>query len=131
MKYIPPFGIARKVLNTAPVKGELRVSASYDDLVTFIRFILAGVEIDEEWYLQTYEDVREGIREGAIRSAADHFVYLGYFEGRLPFRIEVDEEWYLRQNPDVAESIQRGVVQSAQRHFENDGYREGRLPFRL
>src|SRR6185312_15092189 len=119
----------RKTLNTINVEGELRVSASYDDMITFIRTILSGVEVDEEWYLQTYEDIGEGIREGSVKTAADHFVEIGYFEGRLPFRIEVDEEWYLRQNPDVAESIQRGEIQSAQRHFENDGYREGRLPF--
>jgi hypothetical protein len=41
-------------------------------------------------------------RGGVIKSAREHFISDGYFEGRLPFEMKVDETWYLDQNPDVA-----------------------------
>jgi hypothetical protein len=93
--------------------------------------MIRGVDVDEAWYARTYEDIGNAVRDGVLRSAKQHFVDDGYFEGRLPFPIPVDERWYLEQNPDVAESIRKGVVDSAQDHFSKDGYREGRLPFGL
>jgi hypothetical protein len=79
-------------------------------------------------YLKTYADIGQAVENGSVPSAAQHFAFDGYFEGRLPFAIDVEEKWYLQQYPDVAESIRLGSVASAQRHFEENGYREGRLP---
>ena len=45
-----------------------------------------------------------------MRSAQQHFVDDGYFEGRLPFPMRVDEKWYLQQNPDVADSVSHGAA---------------------
>jgi hypothetical protein len=91
--------------------------------------LICGIDVDEAWYVRTYEDIGDAIRRGIIKSARQHFVDDGYFEGRLPFPMQVDEKWYLTENPDVAGSLRDGIVQSAQEHFEKDGYREGRLPF--
>jgi hypothetical protein len=91
--------------------------------------MIVGIEVDEEWYLRTYEDIAKAVREGAIRSAQHHFVEDGYFEGRIPFPMRVDERWYMNQYPDVGDSVRRGELPSAQAHFDEDGYREGRLPF--
>jgi hypothetical protein len=113
------------------VRGELRVSLSYDDFIKLIRLMIAGVEVDEPWYRQQYDDIGRAIRDGQVNSAKQHFVDDGYFEGRLPFPITVDEKWYQREYPDVAESVRTGVVASPQTHFEEDGYREGRMPFDL
>ncbi|HEY1932910.1 MAG TPA: hypothetical protein VGG99_12925 [Acetobacteraceae bacterium] len=104
---------------------------SYEDFIKIIKMMIAGVEISEEWYTRTYEDIGKAIRDGGVKSAQRHFVEDGYFEGRMPFPIRVDEKWYLQQYPDVAESVRRGVVASAQVHFDEDGYREGRLPFAM
>jgi hypothetical protein len=93
--------------------------------------MIRGVDVDEAWYARTYEDIGNAVKNGVLRSARQHFVDDGYFEGRLPFPMLVDERWYLAENPDVAESIRKGVVDSAQDHFNKDGYREGRLPFGL
>jgi hypothetical protein len=71
------------------------------------------------------------VREGGVKSARQHFVDDGYFEGRRAFPVQVDEKWYTETYPDVAESIRQGAIPSAQAHFDGDGYREGRLPFRL
>ncbi|MSP01796.1 MAG: hypothetical protein EXR07_12220 [Acetobacteraceae bacterium] len=93
--------------------------------------MIRGIEVDETWYARLYDDIGQAIRTGTIRSAREHFLGDGYFEGRLPFPIRVDEAWYLRQYPDVADSIRRGVLTSAQEHFDLDGYKEGRLPFEM
>ena len=42
------------------------------------------VEVDEDWYLATYDDVAEGVETGEIASATEHFRRHGYKEGRLP-----------------------------------------------
>ena len=131
MRYIPPFDLLRRSVEISTVRGELRVSLSYDDFIKLIRLMMAGVEVDEAWYSQQYEDIGRAIRDGQVASARQHFIDDGYFEGRLPFPINVDTAWYQAQYPDVADSIRSGGVQSPQSHFDEDGYREGRLPFDL
>ena len=129
MKYLPPFDLIRRSVEISTIRGELRVSVSYEDFIRLLKRMIVGTEVDEEWYLRTYEDIANAIREGAIETAQQHFVDDGYFEGRLPFPIRVDEPWYTNQYPDVGDSVRRGVLPSAQAHFDEDGYREGRLPF--
>jgi hypothetical protein len=126
--YIPPFEIIKTFLRLAPSRGEQRVNATYEDIQKMIRSLLSGIEVDEAWYLRTYGDVAQGISDGLIRSARQHFVDHGYFEGRLPFPITVDERWYLETNTDVAEQVRHGTFPTGQAHFESSGYREGRLP---
>ncbi len=129
MKYLPPFDLVRRSVEISTIRGELRVNVSYDEFVRLLKRMIVGTDVDEEWYLKTYEDIAKAVREGLIRSAQHHFVEDGYFEGRLPFPMKVDERWYMNQYPDVADSIRRGDIASAQTHFDEDGYREGRLPF--
>lgn len=129
--YLPPFDLLRRMVEVSTVRGELRVGLSYDDFIKILRMMISGIEIDEQWYLTTHEDIARAVSGGAVASAKQHFIDDGYFEGRLPFPMPVDERWYLEQYPDVAESIRRGIVGSAQQHFTEDGYREGRLPFPL
>lgn len=131
MKYLPPFELIRRSVEISTVRGELRVTVSYENFVKILKTLIRGIEVDEAWYVRTYEDIGNAIKEGIVRSARQHFIDDGYFEGRLPFPIVVDELWYLKENPDVAESVRTGIVASAQDHFDKDGYSEGRLPFGL
>ena len=129
MKYLPPFDLIRRSVEIVTVRGELRVNVSYEEFVKLLKLLIAGIEVDEAWYLRTYEDIAKAIREGTIASARRHFIDDGYFEGRLPFPVRVDERWYLQHNADIADSVRKGVVPNGQTHFDEDGYREGRLPF--
>ncbi len=129
MKYLPPFDLIRRSIEISTIRGELRVNVSYEDFVKILKKMIVGIEVDEDWYLRTYEDIAKAIRDGIVKSAQQHFVDDGYFEGRLPFAMRVDERWYITQYPDVADSVRKGVVVSGQSHFDEDGYREGRLPF--
>lgn len=131
MQYVPPFDLIKNTVSITTVKGELRVTLSYEDFIKIVKQLLTGTPIDEDWYMTRYEDVAKALRSGEIKSAREHFIEHGYVEGRLPGPITVDEKWYLERYPDVAESVRRGVDASAQAHFDRDGYREGRLPFAL
>jgi hypothetical protein len=131
VKYLPPFESIRRSIEISTVRGELRVNLSYENFVAILRTMIRGIEVDQAWYAKAYEDIGGAVKDGVVRSAQQHFVDDGYFEGRLPFPIVVDERWYLSENPDVAESIRKGIVESAQEHFDMNGYREGRLPFAM
>ncbi len=128
MKYLLPFSVLKNSIKLLSVKGQLKVDMNYDEFLDFVKKFLRAVPIDETWYRTTYPDVAEAIEAGAYRSAQQHFIEHGYFEGRLPFDLEVDEEFYIKQYPDIETSVQAGVVTSARDHFVRHGYEEGRLP---
>ncbi len=129
MRYIPPFEAIKGSLNLTTVRGRTRVDVTYDEMQKIIRSLLRVIEVDERFYLARNPDVAEGIRTGSIRSAQEHFIDHGYFEGRLPYPIAVDEAWYLETHKDVADTVRRGEYASAQDHFDGPGYPEGREPY--
>jgi hypothetical protein len=90
---------------------------------------LSRIYVDEQWYLNTYPDIRDAVSNGAASSAAEHFRRFGYYEHRKPYQINVDEAWYLEAYPDVKSAIDAGHFTSAQNHFDVLGYKEGRIPF--
>lgn len=128
-RYLPPFETLKSLFTVSTQRGRTRVEMTYDELQTLIRTLLAPVPVDEAFYLARNRDVAEGIARGTIRSAREHFVNHGYFEGRQPYPMTVDEDWYLRDNADVAQTVLRGEYASAQAHFDGPGYPEGRRPF--
>jgi hypothetical protein len=104
------------------------VLVNQTQLHQFLRSILPEVEVNEDFYRKTYRDVNEAILDGRTSSASEHYVAVGYFEGRRPRAVLVDEQWYLSVYPDVATAVKQGKVENAQSHFDNEGFKEGRLP---
>ena len=131
MKYLVPFKILRNSLKLLSVKGQLKVDMTYEEFMGVTKRLLQAVPIDEVWYRTTYPDVDQAIRTGTYRSARQHFVEHGYFEGRRPFDLEIDEAFYIRTYPDIEESVKKGLVASALDHFIRNGYDEGRTPAEL
>ena len=129
MKYLPPFELLRAVMARTANRRKSRPEIVPEELQEMIRILLSVIEVDEAFYLTRNADVAEGIKAGTIRSAREHFIYHGYFEGRLPYEIKVDEAWYLKNHPDVAETVRKGIYRRAQDHFDGPGYSEGRAPF--
>jgi hypothetical protein len=127
MRYIPPFEVTKRLVEISTAKGQLMATATYEDLIMMIKLLLSGVDVNEEWYLRQYPDVGKAIRDGATKSAKQHYIDNGYFENRMPFPMPVDDVWYQREYPDVAASIKSGD-DSAQDHFVRQGYKEGRMP---
>jgi hypothetical protein len=128
MSYIPPFKLIRSRISVVTVNGKTKTNNSYDDYLEIIKLFLRGAAFDENWYVSRYTDVAEAITAGVLKSGRQHFIEIGYFEGRRPGDFEVDEKWYLRTYPDVAEGIGKGEIKSARQHFNEHGYDEGRLP---
>lgn len=85
-------------------------------------------DFEEEWYLETYPDIRVAVAQGEFLSGWEHFKTVGYFEGRRGNQPIVDTEWYVETYPDIAQAMLEGSVTSAAEHFEQFGYEEGRLP---
>ena len=123
----PPFKFIEKRLSTVAVGGVLKVNNSYEELLEIITLLLRGIEVDEAWYLDQYPHLAQALKDGLVKSARNHFIHSGYFEGRLPSAPEFDEAWYLAQYPDVAEGIGKGEIASARQHFLEHGHEEGRL----
>ena len=71
---------------------------------------LDGLDLDDRWYVDKYLDVKKAVRTGNTKSAKEHFVKFGFFEGRHPREISVDEAWYLDAYPDVRQGIIDGAV---------------------
>jgi hypothetical protein len=105
------------------------IEVSREQIYDLIRNLLASVNIDEEWYLNTYHDIAQAVKEGALPSAKHHFITSGYFEGRKPGKVKVDEAFYAAKYPDIAEAVEYGEIGSAQEHFDSNGLAEGRLPY--
>ncbi|WP_133123059.1 hypothetical protein [Methylobacterium frigidaeris] len=95
-----------------------------------IRCLLEKVNVDEAWYLDRHQDVLMAIRNGDLKSAKDHYLRFGYFEGKLPYNIQVDENFYLNTYPDVKMAISSGDIPNAQTHFLMSGAEEGRMPYK-
>ncbi len=129
MKYLPPFAKCQTHMNITQIRGQSYVAMPHEEMRAMLRALLRHIPVDESWYLQRYPDVAGAIRSGRTKSARDHFITSGYFEGRWPSPIVVDETWYLAEYPEVARAVRDGIVESAQRHFEQNGYKEGRRPW--
>jgi len=128
MSHLIPFVVLQKTLNMVSAKGSTKVQLTYEEFQTLVRTTIRATPVDEEWYRKTYPDVAEAIAAGLFRSAKQHFIENGYFEGRWPFKPKVDAQWYIATYPDVAEGLARGNILSAEEHFVHHGYAEGRLP---
>jgi len=116
-------------LTRSGVEGGTYVQIFEPQLHRLLRSLLPDVNVDEDWYRNRYGDVSEAINDGKLSSAREHYVSVGYFEGRLPREILVDENWYLSVYQDVANAVNKGRFESGQEHFDLEGYKEGRIPY--
>lgn len=85
---------------------------------------------DEAFYRQLNPDVVGAVADGAFSSGYDHFIQLGWLEGRRPSSL-YDEAFYLETNPDVEEAIENDLLSSGFEHFAGSGHLEGRDPSAL
>jgi hypothetical protein len=93
----------------------------------FVRCLLDQTEFDELQYRKCNPGVAEAIRNREFASGRDHFLSVGYFEGRMG-ATPVQETWYLARNPDVAAAKQSGKLESGELQYRVAGAREWRAP---
>jgi hypothetical protein len=112
-----------------PVFGaDAPVSISPKLLHLLIEAAVANQHFDERSYLAANPDVAEAVRAGKLRSGHEHFVTVGYYEGRGTGYAGFDEAWYLQRYPDVLLAVKRGENASGLEHFRGSGLREWRSP---
>jgi hypothetical protein len=56
--------------------------------MTLVAPISQCVDFDEDWYVKRYPDVAEGLVQGLFANSLQHYVELGYREGRFSSAIE-------------------------------------------
>ena len=76
---------------------------------------------NEEFYLNSYPDVRNAVNAGAISSGLQHFQQFGLAEGRVNVSPYFDEALYLRKYPDVAAAVSSGSLKSGLQHYIQSG----------
>jgi hypothetical protein len=104
------------------------VSVPREILARLVDLYILCWGFDEDWYLSTYPDVEEAVKQNLFPSGWAHFRAIGYFEGRFGHQPVVDADWYVSTYPDIAQAMLEGKVASALDHFIQFGYQEGRLP---
>lgn len=127
--FVPPYSLIMQHLVTNPESetsaDEVAVPRKLLDFM--LRCLLDHTDFDEEQYRECNPDVSDAIRERAIASGREHFLNVGYFEGRTG-STSVLETWYLARNPDVAAAKQAGKVASGQVQYRMSGAQEWREP---
>ncbi len=91
------------------------VAGGYDPTVWF----------SEQFYRDTYADVRETIRSGLWHCGYHHYLLRGIFERRSP-NANFDENGYLESNPDVYDAVLTHRVPNGYFHYACIGLLEGR-----
>ena len=81
---------------------------------------------NEEFYLQSYPDVKAAVDAGVFPSGLAHFQQFGLAEGRTLVAENYSESAYLAANPDVAAAVQNNTLGSGLEHYIFLGEAEGR-----
>jgi len=102
--------------------------------VSFLKFLLTVAvqhgEFNEAGYLAENPDVANALRSKKIGSGREHYLSVGFLEGRRGALPAVDEAWYRKTYVDVATSVRKGKLSSAKQHFDMIGAEEFRAPSR-
>jgi hypothetical protein len=128
--YVPPFKLIQEALRIGQddLDADSRVSIPVAVLKTLMAHLLKKGFFDERWYVESNPDVDNAIKNGKITDAFEHYIWVGYYEGRSPGPCSVDREWYERHYSDVGLAIKSGRLVDSAEHFHHTGYHEGRAP---
>jgi hypothetical protein len=131
-EYLPHIDLLLQALriNRERLNSRSKVAIDARLLRGLIQAIVARIPFSEEFYLQAYPDIAEAQRTGGIPDPHQHFVEVGFFEGRFGTPPPVDEGFYTSYYKDVGQAVARGDIASAGEHYLRQGAAEGRLPNR-
>jgi hypothetical protein len=87
-KYIVPCARVEQWLQSFTLGDDQIIDMPYEIFMAFIRRFLEPIDVEQDWYAQSYPGVASSISRGVFRSASHHFLAHGYFEHRLPFPAE-------------------------------------------
>jgi hypothetical protein len=130
LQYVPHIDLLLQALriNRERLDSKSKVAIDAKLLKSLLKTIAECVPFSEEFYLETYPDIAEAYAAGQIPNLREHFVELGFFEGRFGAAPPVDEAYYTNVYKDVAQAVLRGDVKSGAEHYQRSGHAEGRIP---
>jgi hypothetical protein len=76
-------------------------------------------KFNEDYYLSKYPNIREAIAAGSGASGKEHFIHVGFYEGRMPFAF--DRVSYARNYPDAAIETANGIYMDLLHHYVEVG----------
>lgn len=97
-------------------------------LELLLRLLIVRAGFDEADYLARNPDVGAAVKAGKIRSGHEHFLTVGYLEGRRGGCPVVDENYYVGAYADVARAVAKGELAGAADHYITSGAQEWRVP---
>ena len=124
---IPHIDELLKVMNVKSLKSLKSSRVKGDKVIDAIQLLLRSVSFDENFYIETYPDIKSGLESEIVISPHDHFCTHGYFEGRLPNLTGFNPTEYISANSDL--SIALGDEPSENtlvKHYVMCGFKEGR-----
>lgn len=126
--YVPPhFGRFKQMAKVYGwEQGHETLTMSRTGFLALMQELLAFADFDEAWYLSTYKDVADAVARKEFKSARDHYLNYGYFEGRLPTAKDFDAGFYAKQYADVVKAMKSSDPKKLLEHFISHGYAEGR-----
>lgn len=83
----------------------------------------------EKWYLLTYKDIADNIKNGGFKSGKEHYLTYGRKEGRKPcppLPLDFNEGVYLESNSDIKKAVERNEFSCGVEHYLMWGFAEGR-----
>lgn len=81
---------------------------------------------DEDYYLKSYLDVKEAVKNGTFKSGYEHYMQCGYQEGRS-FVCGFHDIYYQQYNSDVKRAINFGYFKCGLDHYLKFGNKEERI----
>ncbi len=129
--YVPPhFGRFRQMAKVYGwEQGHETLTMSRSGFLKLMQELLAFADFDEAWYLSTYRDVADAVAQKEFKSARDHYLNYGYFEGRLANAKGFDATYYAKTHADVVRAMKGSDPQKMLEHYLSHGYAEGRRPY--
>lgn len=126
--YVPPhFGRFKQMAKVYGwEQGHETLTMSRSGFLTLMQELLAFADFDEAWYLSTYKDVADAVAQKKFKSAREHYLNYGYFEGRLPTAKGFDASFYAKTYADVVRAMKGSDPTKMLEHFISHGYAEGR-----
>ena len=115
------------MLSRERIQTGSKAAVSIPMLREVIMLAVSKLPFDEDFYLSTYNDIREAYQSGEVSNLRVHFMEEGYFEGRLGAMPDLDEVFYRETYPDVAEAITNNELESVMEHYIRAGAVEGRF----
>ena len=128
--HVPPYEFLLRQIGQE--RGQIDEMDSVQIPLKLLKLLLqsavAAEKFDGDLYLEAYLDIKSAIDNKYFDSAAQHYLAVGYFEGRRNPTATFDEQWYINNYQNIFEEISENSLASALDHYLTIGMQDGYAP---